>query len=206
MCVYAWNAACLSTTTFILHTIGASLSKLARRRSPIAKSVLTVIMPLRPEDIEEEERAFAKVVVTFQQYARYAVRIMWNITANFITHATIFIFFPQLWISISLFTRFAHQIAANNRRRKDIYLLPRADQELLGSLGYKEKLADVDKAVAANAEFLKQIVANTQIFGGDHFGDEDLNVEETESDAQPTQVDELRAQSHSHGWSNKALF
>ena len=36
--------------------------------------VLTITMPLGREDIEEEERAFEKVVATFQQYASYAVR------------------------------------------------------------------------------------------------------------------------------------
>ncbi|PSS34206.1 hypothetical protein PHLCEN_2v1716 [Hermanssonia centrifuga] len=59
------------------------------------------------------------------------------------------------------------QLAANNRRRKDIYTLPRADQELIASLGYKDKLAEADKAILANAEFLKQIVANPEIFGHD---------------------------------------
>lgn len=59
------------------------------------------------------------------------------------------------------------QIAANNRRRKDIFTLPRADQELLTSLGYKQKLTEVDKAILTNAEFLNKIVANTHMFGGD---------------------------------------
>lgn len=31
-------------------------------------------MPLGQAEIEEEERAFQKVVLTFQQYANYAVR------------------------------------------------------------------------------------------------------------------------------------
>jgi carnosine N-methyltransferase len=37
----------------------------------------------------------------------------------------------------------------------------------LERLGYKQKLADVDDAILANAEFLNQIVANPEIFGHD---------------------------------------
>lgn len=59
------------------------------------------------------------------------------------------------------------QLSANNRRRKDIYTLPLADQEVLKGLGYLEKLAAVDDAIVANAEFLNQIVANPEIFGID---------------------------------------
>ncbi|KAI0791475.1 N2227-like protein-domain-containing protein [Irpex lacteus] len=108
-------------------------------------------MPLGQAEIEEEERAFQKVVLTFQQYANYA-------------------------------------IAANNRRRKDIYTLPRADQELLSNLGYKQKLAEVDKAILANAEFLKQIVADTQIFGGD-FDEEGEDAEDQTATVRPTDAD-----------------
>ncbi|KAJ3551771.1 hypothetical protein NM688_g4515 [Phlebia brevispora] len=54
--------------------------------------------------------------------------------------------------------------AVNNRRRKDIYTIPRQDQELLGRLGYKNKISEVDKAIAANAEFLRKIIADPQIF------------------------------------------
>jgi len=53
---------------------------------------------------------------------------------------------------------------ANNRRRKDIYTLPRADQELLNDLDYKQKLDAVDKAILVNADFLAKIVEDTQIF------------------------------------------
>jgi carnosine N-methyltransferase len=59
------------------------------------------------------------------------------------------------------------QLAANNRRRKDVYRLPHADQESLENLGYKQKLNEVDQAILANAEFLDQIVANPEIFGHD---------------------------------------
>ncbi|KAG6908373.1 hypothetical protein DXG01_004871 [Tephrocybe rancida] len=57
------------------------------------------------------------------------------------------------------------QLAANNRRRKDIYRLPQADQQLLETLGYKQKLDQVDDAIRANAELLSLIVANPEIFG-----------------------------------------
>ncbi|KAG7096057.1 hypothetical protein E1B28_006738 [Marasmius oreades] len=67
---------------------------------------------------------------------------------------------------VTTFQRYAsYSIATNNRRRKDIFTLPKSDQELLTSLGYKEKLDAVDKAIFANAEFLSQIIADPEIFG-----------------------------------------
>ncbi|KAI0342396.1 N2227-domain-containing protein [Trametopsis cervina] len=110
-------------------------------------------MPLGPEDVEEEQRAFAKVISTFKQYGPYA-------------------------------------LTANNRRRKDIYTLSRADQQLLSELGYKEKLQAVDQAILANAEFLNKIVANTQMFGpggNEHFDEADAHAGPSHS------------HSHSHG-------
>lgn len=59
------------------------------------------------------------------------------------------------------------QLSANNRRRKDLYTLPQPDLEILERLGYKQKLAEVDNAILANAEFLNKIVANPEIFGHD---------------------------------------
>lgn len=56
--------------------------------------------------------------------------------------------------------------------------MPRADQELLDSLGYKEKLAQADRAILTNAAFLNTIVANPEIFG------HDLDVEEEASEQQ----------------------
>ncbi|EEB95576.1 hypothetical protein MPER_05433, partial [Moniliophthora perniciosa FA553] len=50
-----------------------------------------------------EQRHFANVIATFQNYQSYS-------------------------------------LSANNRRRKDFFTLPRADQELLTGLGYKEKI------------------------------------------------------------------
>ena len=69
------------------------------------------------------------------------------------------------------------QLAGNNRRRKDVFKLPREDQALLEKIGYKRKLSDVDDAILANAAFLKQIVANPAIFENDIPGDEDDNGE-----------------------------
>lgn len=45
-----------------------------------------------------------------------------------------------------------------------MYTLPRSDQELLGSLGYKEKLAEVDSAIQINAEFLHEIAKDPGLF------------------------------------------
>ncbi|KAG6829630.1 hypothetical protein H0H92_003963 [Tricholoma furcatifolium] len=67
---------------------------------------------------------------------------------------------------ITTFRNYAqYTLAANNRRRKDIYRLPLADQQVLETLGYKQKLDQVDDAIRANAEFLSKIVANPEIFG-----------------------------------------
>ncbi|KAL4248632.1 Carnosine N-methyltransferase [Abortiporus biennis] len=93
---------------------------------------------------------------------------------------------------ITTFQQYAsYALNANNRRRKDFYTLPKADQELLASLGYKDKLIEADKAIVANAEFLNQIVANPEIFGHDvDLGDED---------EQEDNEDHGHAHSHSHG-------
>lgn len=69
------------------------------------------------------------------------------------------------------------KLSANNRRRKDFFKLPIADQKLLEELGYKSKLAEVDKAIIANAAFVRQMVAQPQIFS-----DADLGEEEDEFD------------------------
>jgi len=82
------------------------------------------------EDIAEEEKQFANVIATFQQYASYS-------------------------------------LAANNRRRKDVYTLPQADREALLKLGYLNKLKQVDEAIIANAQFLGEIIADSDIFGPD---------------------------------------
>ena len=69
------------------------------------------------------------------------------------------------------------KLAGNNRRRKDLYTLPREDQQLLETLGYKKKLEEVDQAILVNAEFLNKIVANPEIFGHG-MGDENVETDE----------------------------
>ncbi|KAF5325336.1 hypothetical protein D9619_010108 [Psilocybe cf. subviscida] len=74
---------------------------------------------------------------------------------------------------IKTFNNYAQwTLSANNRRRKDIYTLPRADQELLDAVGYKQKLEEVDKAIQVNADFLHQIVDDPNIFVRDPSEDE----------------------------------
>lgn len=82
--------------------------------------------------------------------------------------------FSYLSQIITLFWRI--QVAANNRRRKDFHTLPIEDRELLESLGYKEKIRKTDEAIAKNAEFLKSIVADPEIFGHDLVADDDHDI------------------------------
>ncbi|TDL27902.1 N2227-domain-containing protein [Rickenella mellea] len=66
---------------------------------------------------------------------------------------------------VATFEQYApYSLAANNRRRKDLYTLPQADQALLADIGWKDKLVDIDKAIMANAAFVKQMVSNPEIF------------------------------------------
>jgi carnosine N-methyltransferase len=58
-----------------------------------------------------------------------------------------------------------------------LYTLPKADQDILHSLGYREKLDAIDKAILINADFLAQIVEDPEIFG------HDLDIEEEETSA-----------------------
>lgn len=44
-------------------------------------------------------------------------------------------------------------------------MLPKADQDVLDKLGYKQKLDEVDKAILVNADFLAEISENPEIFG-----------------------------------------
>ncbi|KAH9829226.1 N2227-domain-containing protein [Rhodofomes roseus] len=88
----------------------------------------------------------------------------------------------------------AYSLSANNRRRKDFFTLPRADQELLHSLRYKEKLAEVDRAILANAEFLNQIVVDPEIFGHELEGIDDPGVNDVPGDTQGP----FHSHSHDH--------
>lgn len=64
-----------------------------------------------------------------------------------------------------------------------MYTLPRADQELLGSLGYKEKLAKVDSAIQINAEFLHEIAKDPGLF------DEKAELDDTANDPHVEDID-----------------
>ncbi|KAF9001139.1 N2227-like protein-domain-containing protein [Cyathus striatus] len=104
---------------------------------------------------------------------------------------------------ITTFRNYAqHSLAANNRRRKDIYKLPKADQDILDTLGYKKKLDEADKAILANADFLEMIVESPEIFG--HAMDEDVEQVDGESNAIKRSSHDngggpSRSHSHSHG-------
>jgi carnosine N-methyltransferase len=99
-----------------------------------------------PEKIAEEERIhFQNTITAFKQYAPYTVCPTPRCSQP-----------PTLLI--------VEQLAANNRRRKDIFALPLEDQAVIDELGYKRKLVQVDNAIIANAAFLDQIVANPEIF------------------------------------------
>ena len=94
---------------------------------------------------------------------------------------------------IDTFKNYAqYSLSANNRRRKDIYLLSQADQDLLGSLGYKEKLDAIDKAILANADFLAQMVEDTEIFG-------DGLDPQTERDSEQSTSESAYSHTHSSG-------
>ncbi|KAJ8083549.1 hypothetical protein PM082_009423 [Marasmius tenuissimus] len=102
---------------------------------------------------------------------------------------------------ITTFSKYAsYSLAANNRRRKDIFTLPKGDQDLLSSLGYKDRLDAVDKAILKNAEFLNQIVADPEIFGHD-VSDDEGDVEGDEEENKETgggQIDGQHSHSHNH--------
>ncbi|TFK32167.1 N2227-like protein-domain-containing protein [Crucibulum laeve] len=106
---------------------------------------------------------------------------------------------------IATFRNYAqYSLAANNRRRKDIYTLPKADQELLDTLGYKKKLDEVDQAILVNADFLAQIVENPEIFGHDvDEGDERSGeLEQGYSHSHDQSGGPSHSHSHSHGQSH----
>jgi len=94
---------------------------------------------------------------------------------------------------IDTFKNYAqYSLSANNRRRKDIFFLSQADQDLLGSLGYKEKLDAIDKAILANADFLAQMVEDTEIFG-------DGLDPQTERDSEQSTSESAYSHTHSPG-------
>ncbi|KAI0698982.1 N2227-domain-containing protein [Cerioporus squamosus] len=101
---------------------------------------------------------------------------------------------------ISTFQQYApYALYANNRRRKDFHTLPLADRELLQSLGYKERINAVDKAIMANAEFLNLVIANPEIFGHDLGEDDEPNLDDHERDQSQAGPSHSHPHSHSHG-------
>ncbi|VDC05234.1 unnamed protein product [Peniophora sp. CBMAI 1063] len=97
---------------------------------------------------------------------------------------------------VSTFRRYGpYALAANNRRRKDLYTLPRADQEMIGSLGYKQKLTEVDSAIQTNAEFLHEIAKDPGLF------DETDELDDSVGTSEPltsTTLQNFTAHEHSH--------
>jgi carnosine N-methyltransferase len=109
------------------------------------------------KEAEEEQTHFRSVIAAFQQYAPYTV-----CPCAPLTHAAVLN---------------DGQLAGNNRRRKDIFVLPLEDQALVEQLGYKKKLAEVDDAILANAAFLNQVIANPEIFEN-NVGDNEADLGE----------------------------
>ncbi|KAF4576216.1 hypothetical protein EYR40_000455 [Pleurotus pulmonarius] len=89
-----------------------------------------------------------------------------------------------------------YSLAANNRRRKDLFTIPRADRELIGRVGYKSKLDEVDKAIKANADFLDLIVSDPAIFG--HNIDSTSPEEEPPSGVVESQQYDGPSEQHGH--------
>ncbi|KAF9446460.1 N2227-domain-containing protein [Macrolepiota fuliginosa MF-IS2] len=92
-----------------------------------------------------------------------------------------------------------YAISANNRRRKDIFRLPRADIELIRGLRYREKLENVDRAILENAHFLLRIVENPEMFGHDVDYEQYDNDEVEQGDRGKGKNQDGSAHTHEHG-------
>ena len=114
------------------------------------------------DDIAEEQLHFAKVVSTFKQYGPYAVG------SSFLDELC------RIWNTL-------FQLAANNRRRKDLYSLSPEDRKILDELGWKNKLADIDNAILENAKFVRQMIAQPEIFSDADLGEDAETRQEQES-------------------------
>ncbi|TFK28276.1 N2227-domain-containing protein [Coprinopsis marcescibilis] len=98
---------------------------------------------------------------------------------------------------ISTFNSYTqYTLAANNRRRRDIYSVPLEDQALLDALGYKKKLDDADEAILVNGDFLSQIVSQPDLFGNDNEDEEEDDT--TLSEDNPANHPSHGEPSHSH--------
>ncbi|KAH9854552.1 N2227-domain-containing protein [Lenzites betulinus] len=97
---------------------------------------------------------------------------------------------------VATFQQYApYALNANNRRRKDIYIIPIEDRELLETVGYKERISATDNAILANAEFLQLLIANPEIFG------QELELQEHEEAGDkpgPSRDPRLNARQRSH--------
>ena len=71
--------------------------------------------------------------------------------------------------------------------------MPFPDRELLNQLGWHDKLAEVDAAIAVNAKFVKALVAQTQIFG-----EQGEEVENPEDDNDADGITEQTAAPEEH--------
>jgi carnosine N-methyltransferase len=136
-------------------------------------------------NIEEEQIHFSNVITAFKQYAQYSVCSQ------------------RVFVSSRRSPVCFTQLTANNRRRKDLYTLPHADQELLDKLGYKQKLSDVDNAILANADFLNEIIENPEIFGHD-LGQPNEGVDDGDEIDQDDNLTD-HSSNHSHGWLSPLL-
>ncbi|KAJ4490072.1 N2227-domain-containing protein [Lentinula aciculospora] len=96
----------------------------------------------------------------------------------------------------------SYHLAANNRRRKDLFTLAKADQGLLSQLGYKEKLDQVDKAILANEQFLNKIVVDPEIFGEDDIPEEAVDGDEAVEPESSSTASGSHSHSHSHSHSS----
>lgn len=94
------------------------------------------------------------------------------------------------YIHAHLFT-YELKLAANNRRRKDLYSLSLADQEILKEIKWNEKIGLADLAIRKNAALLKRVVAEPEIF---------MNNGPLEDDGEEEgDHDDVTMASHHHG-------
>ena len=75
-----------------------------------------------------------------------------------------------------------------------MYTLSVDDQKLLDELGWKKRLQEIDEAIMVNAKFVKEIIADTQIFL-----DADLDGGHEDEEAGPSDTHNHDRHSHHHG-------
>ncbi|KZO94744.1 N2227-domain-containing protein [Calocera viscosa TUFC12733] len=96
-----------------------------------------------------------------------------------------------------------YSLSANTRRRKDFYSLPIPHQKLLKEVGWYQKLGDVDDAILTNADFLEEIVDDTEIFSGpvdeQVEGHQDMDDGHADIPFHDAHTHEHGSHAHSHG-------